>query len=126
MEQKEKSERHPLEILKRAKEAGELNGLPPEFLEALENGQIELPTSDPSPEETLATDGEASLYVGDNHFPKGFMLTLVNGGGFSGVMVSYEGWEEMKVKVDNFIKRKKEAQDAQAHAGPRHATGPCL
>lgn len=123
MDQNKKPE-SPLEILKEATEAGELNHLPKEFLEALSEGRVEVMGENTSDEDVLAKDGEATLaLVRETHMPVGqwgelFALCVSNPGGFSSVIVSEREWEVMKTKIDNLIQQKKEEANAQANTGP--------
>lgn len=59
-------------------------------------------------EDILIDDGSAQLglvraehvHLGDDVF--GFCA--MDGGGFTGIIVTIEQWEEMKQKVDNYVK----------------------
>jgi hypothetical protein len=65
------------------------------------------PGIDADPEHILARDGDATMIVRDSGLPGGMLLTIIDGGGFTGILVHDEAWEQMKIKVDAFLAEKK-------------------
>lgn len=59
-------------------------------------------------EDILIDDGEARLeLIEDVGLGEGYFgFSAVNGGGFTGILVSVDEWEKMKNRVDSFIKKK--------------------
>lgn len=74
-----------------------------ELKQAIKDGKAVYPMMDKP--NLVLSDGDAHVFFADNsELMEGmFGLTVVDGGGFTGIFMTKETWEEMKVKVDQKI-----------------------
>lgn len=77
-----------------------------EFKDAVLEGEAIFPSMEE--EDLVLSDGHASIFFADNSMlGEGlFGLTVVDGGGFTGVFMTKESWEEMKREVDERIAKR--------------------
>lgn len=52
---------------------------------------------------TVYTDTDCSLVIADAHIKGVVMLSMVDGGGFTGLLVAVKDWPEIKKKIESFL-----------------------
>lgn len=121
-----------LQEVERMVNSGDLTmeDMPPEFFKALQEGRIVTMTAD-SEEDMLVDDGtgtriymfkdmktqqddyylsvkgkgaQAYLVRDSNAGPETVCLSVVDGGGFTGVIMTFDQWETMKTKIDTYVR----------------------
>ncbi len=82
-----------------------------EALEELQNAALDGDVLFPSMEEEdlVMSDGHTRLYFADNQMMGDglFGFTMVDGGGFSGVICNRDGWERMKERVEELLAKRR-------------------
>lgn len=51
----------------------------------------------------LGTDADCSFTISEAGFDNAAMLTLSDGGGFTGYLMSFKEWPEIRKKIDEFV-----------------------
>lgn len=52
----------------------------------------------------LGTDADCTFHISDADIKGVCMITLSDGGGFTGFLMSYDEWPVIREKIDNFIR----------------------
>lgn len=75
--------------------------------EAIEQGNVSIPHLEDSAV-ALGTDVDCRFSISETGLEGACMLTLADGGGFTGFVMEFSDWPEIRSKIDAFIEKRKE------------------